>query len=66
MPRWIKIAANLVVFILGAAALVHTNFWDWNLIPGLLMPIGATLFLVYLVVLLALGARSDPPSDTHR
>jgi hypothetical protein len=65
MPRWIKMIANLVVFIVGAAALVHTNFWDWNRIPGLVMPIGATLFLLYLLVLLALGARSDPPTDTH-
>ena len=60
MPKLIKIAANSVIFVLGAAALVHTDFWDWNLVPGLWAPLGATVFLLYLLVLLALGGADDP------
>jgi hypothetical protein len=60
MPKVIKIAANSVVFVLGAAALVHTDFWDWNLVPGLWAPLAATAFLLYLTVLLFLGGSKDP------
>lgn len=55
MMRFFKIILHLSVFAIGICALAYTNFWDWELLPGMVLPILATGFLIYLILFLLLG-----------
>ena len=59
MPRFFRIVIHIFVFAIGLAAVGLTDFWDWELLRGLVMPIVATGFLFYLVLFLATGAYRD-------
>jgi hypothetical protein len=47
----------------GLPALAGSDFWDWRLLRGLLLPAVSTIFLVYLVLFLALEPwrGANPP-----
>jgi hypothetical protein len=53
--RLAKILLHLVVFAIGIPALAYSNFWDWELLRGMVLPIVATGFLFYLVLFFLLG-----------
>jgi len=54
MPRFLKILIHIVIFSVGTPALLLTNFWAWDLYRGLVLPLVATGFLLYLVFFVAL------------
>lgn len=64
MPRFFRIIIHLVVFTTGLTAAGFTNFWDWELLRGLLLPIVAAGFFFYMVLFMATGAyRVFQPSN---
>ena len=56
MNRLAKIVVHIIVFAIGLPAVAFSDFWDWNLLRGMVLPIVATGFLFYLVLFLLLGA----------
>lgn len=64
MPRIFRIIVHIFVFMIGLAAAGFTNFWDWELLRGLFMPIMAAGFFFYLILFLATGEyKIFQPSD---
>lgn len=55
MPRFLKILVHIAVFLVGLPALLLTNFWAWDLFQGLVLPLVASGFLLYLVFFVALN-----------
>lgn len=55
MNRFVKILLHITVFAIGIPAVAYSNFWDWELLRGMVLPIVATGFLFYLVLFLLLG-----------
>ena len=55
MNRFFKIILHLIVFAIGIPAVAFSNFWDWNLLYGLVLPVVATGFFIYLILFLVLG-----------
>ena len=55
MNRFFKILLHLAVFAVGIPAVGFTNFWDWELLRGMVLPVVATGFLVYLILFILLG-----------
>lgn len=53
--RFFKIILHLGVFAAGISAVGFSNFWDWELLRGMVLPIVATGFLVYLILFILLG-----------
>ena len=56
MNRLAKIVVHIIVFAIGLPAVAFSDFWDWNLLRGMVLPLVATGFLFYLVLFLLLGA----------
>ena len=56
MARFLRIVVHTFVILSGIAAVSYSNFWDWNLLRGLFMPIVSAGFFLYLVLFLATGA----------
>ena len=55
MNRFFKIVLHLIVFAIGIPVVAFSNFWDWNLLQGMVLPILATVFFIYLILFIALG-----------
>ena len=55
MNRFFKILLHCLVFAIGLPAVGFSHFWDWELFRGMVLPIVATGFLVYLLLFVALG-----------
>ena len=55
MNRFFKIVLHLIIFAIGIPVVGFSNFWDWNLLPGMVLPILATGFFIYLILFIALG-----------
>jgi hypothetical protein len=55
MNRFFKIILHLSVFAIGIPVVAFSNFWDWNLLQGMVLPILATGFFIYLILFVALG-----------
>lgn len=55
MNRFFKILLHLVVFAVGIPAVGFSNFWDWELLRGMVLPVVATGFWVYLILFILLG-----------
>ena len=55
MERFFKIVLHCMVFAVGLPAVALTNFWDWELFRGLVLPAVATGFFIYLVLFILLG-----------
>ena len=65
MNRFSKIVLHIGVFAIGIPAVAFSDFWDWNLLRGMVLPIVATGFLFYLVLFLLLrGYRVFLPSSS--
>jgi hypothetical protein len=54
MHRFVKILIHIVVFAIGIPVVAFSDFWDWGLLRGMVLPIVATGFLAYLVLFLLL------------
>jgi hypothetical protein len=55
MPRFLKIVIHVLIFAIGIPALGFSNFWDWELFRGMVLPAIATGFLAYLVLFILTG-----------
>jgi hypothetical protein len=55
MPRFLKIVIHIFIFAIGIPALGFSNFWDWELLRGMVLPAVATGFLAYLVLFILTG-----------
>ncbi len=55
MARLFRIVVHLFIMLTGIAAVGSSNFWDWELLHGLFMPIVSAGFFLYLFVFLATG-----------
>ncbi|MBL0715715.1 MAG: hypothetical protein JJV98_18675 [Desulfosarcina sp.] len=66
MARFFRIIIHLAVFGLGLSAAVFSNLWDWTLFRGLLLPMTAAGFFLYLVLFLATGEYRVFQSSTDR
>ena len=55
MERFFKIILHCMVFAVGLPAIAFTNFWDWELFRGLVLPAIATGFLIYLILFTVFG-----------
>jgi hypothetical protein len=55
MNRFFKILLHLFIFAVGLPALAFSNFWDWEPLRGMVLPVVATAFLIYLQLFLLLG-----------
>jgi len=55
MNRFIKIVLHCMIFAVGLSALVFSNFWDWEILRGIFLPVVATGFLLYLILFILLG-----------
>jgi hypothetical protein len=55
MRRFLKIVMHCVIFGVGLPAVGFSNFWDWELLRGLVLPIVATVFFIYLLFFILLG-----------
>ncbi len=55
MNRLAKIIVHIIIFAIGLPAVAFSDFWDWNLLRGMVLPIVATGFLFYLVLFLLSG-----------
>ncbi|MEJ2166103.1 MAG: hypothetical protein P8X90_11270 [Desulfobacterales bacterium] len=55
MNRFFKIIVHLMVFAIGIPVVGFSDFWAWNLFQGLVLPILATGFFIYLILFIALG-----------
>lgn len=56
MARFFRMIVHIFVFAIGIGAVGLTNFWDWELLRGLLLPVVAGGFFFYLVLFVATGA----------
>ena len=66
MPRFLQIVIHLVVFAVGLPALLLTNFWAWDLLRGLVLPLVATVFLFYLILFVAFDGYRVFQGSTRR
>jgi hypothetical protein len=55
MNRFFKIIVHLIVFAIGIPVVGFSNFWAWNLLQGLVLPMLATVFFIYVILFIALG-----------
>ncbi len=55
MARFFRILIHLGIMAAGIAAVGFTNFWDWELLRSLVLPIVSTGFFLYLALFLATG-----------
>ncbi len=55
MARFLRMVVHIVVILTGFAAVGYSNFWDWELLRGLALPIVSTGFFLYLVLFVATG-----------
>ena len=55
MHRFFKILLHCLVFAIGLPAVGFSHFWDWELLRGMVLPVVATGFLIYLVLFILLG-----------
>ena len=55
MNQFLKIMAHGVIFAIGIPAVGFSDFWDWNLLRGMILPAVATGFLIYLILFILLG-----------
>ncbi len=55
MPRFFRIIIHLFVSLTGLCAVGFTDFWNWEPLRGLVLPIVSTGFFFYLVIFLATG-----------
>ena len=55
MNRFFKIVLHCMIFAIGIPAVGFSNFWDWELLRGLILPAVATGFLLYLILFILLG-----------
>ncbi len=55
MARFFRIIVHTFVILTGIAAVGFSNFWDWELLRGLFLPIASTGFFLYLVLFVATG-----------
>lgn len=72
MNRFVRIILHVILFAIGIASLANSNFWNWGLLRGMLLPIVATGFLIYLILFILIGgyrdfyrASSRPAPDRH-
>jgi len=64
MNRFLKIIGHGLIFAIGLPAVGFSNFWDWNLLRGMILPAVATGFLIYLILFILLGGyRAFLPSS---
>ena len=56
MHRFFRIILHIIVIAVGLGAAAFSDFWDWELLRGLLLPMVAAGFFLYLVVFLLSGA----------
>lgn len=59
MNRLVRIILHIFAFAIGIPAVVYTNFWDWELFRGMVLPLVATGFFLYLILFLLLGGYRD-------
>jgi len=67
--RFLKIILHSMVFAIGIPAVGFSNFWDWQILRGMILPAVATVFLIYLILFILLGgyrvflssSSSNPP-----
>ncbi len=55
MHRFFRIILHIIVVAVGLGAAAFSDFWDWELFRGLLLPMVATGFFLYLLVFLLTG-----------
>jgi hypothetical protein len=55
MPRFFRILIHIAIMAVGLAAAGFTDFWDWELFRGLVLPIVAAGFFLYVVLFLLTG-----------
>jgi hypothetical protein len=55
MARYFRIVVHIFIMLTGVTAVGFSNFWDWNLLHGLFLPIVSAGFFLYLVLFLATG-----------
>ena len=53
MKRFFRMLFHVLVLAVGIGAVGFTNFWDWELLRGLFLPIVGAGFFLYLVLFLA-------------
>ncbi len=53
MARFFRIIIHIFIMLTGFAAVGFSNFWDWEHLHGLFLPIVSTGFFLYLVLFLA-------------
>jgi len=53
--RFFKILLHMVFFAVGIPAVGFSNFWDWELLRGMVLPVVATGFGIYLILFILLG-----------
>ena len=54
MNRLLKILLHCLVFAVGLPAVGFSNFWDWELLRGMILPAVAAAFWVYLILFILL------------
>ena len=54
MNRFLKILLHCLVFAVGLPAVGFSNFWDWELLRGMILPAVAAAFWVYLIMFILL------------
>lgn len=52
MPHFFRIVIHIAIFAIGLGAAGFTDFWAWEPVRGLLMPLVAAGFFFYLVLFL--------------
>ena len=55
LERLNQIVLHVIVFAIGIPAVAFSNFWDWELLRGMVLPIIATGFFLYLLLFVLLG-----------
>ncbi len=55
MERFFRIVVHIFIILTGIAAVAFSNFWDWEPLRGLFLPIVSTGFFLYLVLFMATG-----------
>jgi hypothetical protein len=55
MPRFFRIFIHIFIFAVGIGCVGFTDFWNWEHLRGLVMPILSTGFFFYLVLFMATG-----------
>jgi hypothetical protein len=56
MARFIRIVIHLGIMAAGVGAVAFTDFWNWDLLHNLVLPVVSAGFFFYLVLFLATGA----------